>query len=285
MVAANNPGWDLLISRAIEGLGDKNFFKTLCADFQEIVRLNKGNLILAYQQHNQPGVLAHSLAGNDLKLHVDNYLAGLYLLDPFYQAAANGLPSGFYKLDDLAPDDFYETEYFHRYYQAGNINDDLGYCFDLGDVGRPGDHIHISFASTRDEELDEEQIGCLREKEPVVRALVLKHLRLTDNAILTRPDSNLHRQLMQVMSEFGSSILTNRERQVLQLILHGHSSQSIADKLDIALRTVKLHRQNLYQKLDIGSQAELFYLFIDSLTCLDSGDGFDPLSAYFQPPP
>jgi DNA-binding NarL/FixJ family response regulator len=71
---------------------------------------------------------------------------------------------------------------------------------------------------------------------------------------------------------------------VLQLILHGHSSQSIAGKLDIALRTVKLHRQNLYQKLDISSQAELFYLFIDSLSCLGNGDNFDPLSAYLQPP-
>jgi DNA-binding CsgD family transcriptional regulator len=284
MVAANNPGWDLLISRVVENLGDDNFFTTLCASFQQVVHLNKGNLILAYQQHNRPGVLAHSLAGKDLKLHVDNYLAGLYLLDPFYQAAANGLSSGFYKLDDLAPDDFYETEYFLRYYQEGNINDDLGYCFALGDVGRPGDHIHISFASTRDEELGEKQISFLREKEPVVRALVLKHLRLTDNAVLTRPDSDLHRQLMQVMNEFGSTILTNREREVLKLILHGHSSQSISEKLEIALRTVKLHRQNLYQKLDISSQAELFYLFIDSLTCLDSGDGFDPLSAYFQPP-
>jgi DNA-binding CsgD family transcriptional regulator len=197
----------------------------------------------------------------------------------------NGLPSGFYRLEDVAPDDFHETEFYLHYYRAGNIRDDLGYCFALGEVGREGDHIHVSFSCIRDETLTEEQIEELREMEPIVKSLVLKHLRLTQNQVLNRSDSELHRQLIQVMNEFGSSILTNREREVLQLILHGHSSQSIADKLGIALRTVKLHRQNLYQKLDISSQAELFYLFIDSLSCLDGGEILDPLISYLQPPP
>ena len=284
MVAANNPGWDRLIRNAIENLGDDSFFDTLCAEFQLVIQLSKGNMILAYLQNSRPSILAHGLAEKELKLHVDKYQAGLYLLDPFYQAALNGLPSGFYRLEDVAPDDFHETEFYLHYYRAGNIRDDLGYCFALGEVGREGDHIHVSFSCIRDEALTEEQIEELREMEPIIKSLVLKHLRLTQNQVLNRSDSELHRQLIQVMNEFGSSILTNREREVLQLILHGHSSQSIADKLHIALRTVKLHRQNLYQKLDISSQAELFYLFIDSLSCLDGGEILDPLISYLQPP-
>lgn len=284
MIARKKSGWDQLIVKATESLGDETFFETLSRGFQDVISLNKGNLILAYLQHNRPGVLAHCLTGKDLRLHVDNYLAGLYLLDPFYQAALNGLPSGFYRLDDVAPDNFSETEFFLHYYREGNIEDDLGYCFALGDVGRQGDHIHISFSPVRGEAISEAQVNDLREMEPIIKALVLKHLRLTDNQVLSRPDSGLHRQLLQVLDEFGSTILTNREREVLRLILNGHSSQSIAGKLEIALRTVKLHRQNLYQKLDINSQAELFYLFIDSLSCLGSGDNFDPLSSYLQPP-
>ena len=285
MVAANNPGWDRLIQNAIANLGDDSFFNTLCAEFQQVIHLSKGNMILAYLQNSRPSILAHGLAEKELKLHVEKYQAGLYLLDPFYQAALNGLPSGFYRLEGVAPDDFHETEFYLHYYRAGNIRDDLGYCFALGEVGREGDHIHVSFSCIRDEALTEEQIEELREMEPIVKSLVLKHLRLTQNQVLNRSDSELHRQLIQVMNEFGSSILTNREREVLQLILHGHSSQSIADKLGIALRTVKLHRQNLYQKLDISSQAELFYLFIDSLSCLDGGEILDPLISYLQPPP
>jgi len=95
MVADNKPDWDLLIVKAIESMGGEIFFETLCASFQQVIPLDKGNLIMAYQQHNRPSILAHSLTGKDLKLHVDNYLAGLYLLDLFYQAAGRGLLSGF----------------------------------------------------------------------------------------------------------------------------------------------------------------------------------------------
>lgn len=284
MVAGNKSDWDLLILKAIKNLGDDSFFDTLCAGFQQVICLNKGNMILAYLQNNRPGILAHGLAQKELNLHVEKYQAGLYLLDPFYQAALNGLPSGFYRLEDVAPDDFHETEFYLQYYREADISDDLGYCFALGEVGREGDHIHVSFSCYRDEVLSDEQISDLREMEPIIKTLVLKHLRLTENKVLADSDSGLHRQLMQVMNEFGSSILTNREREVLQMILHGHSSQSVADKLEIALRTVKLHRQNLYQKLDISSQAELFYLFIDSLTCVEGGENIDPLTSYLQAP-
>lgn len=284
MVAGNKSDWDLLILKAIKNLGDDSFFDTLCAGFQQVICLNKGNMILTYLQNNRPGILAHGLAQKELNLHVEKYQAGLYLLDPFYQAALNGLPFGFYRLEDVAPDDFHETEFYLQYYREADISDDLGYCFALGEVGREGDHIHVSFSCYRDEVLSDEQISDLREMEPIIKTLVLKHLRLTENKVLADSDSGLHRQLMQVMNEFGSSILTNREREVLQMILHGHSSQSVADKLEMALRTVKLHRQNLYQKLDISSQAELFYLFIDSLTCVEGGENIDPLTSYLQAP-
>jgi DNA-binding CsgD family transcriptional regulator len=41
-----------------------------------------------------------------------------------------------------------------------------------------------------------------------------------------------------------------------------------------------LHRKNSYAKLDVSSQAELFYLFIDSLASLTNYEGGDPLVGY-----
>ena len=276
--------WNQLIETCIACLGEEIFFESLCAELQNIINLDKGNMIIAYPRDNRPIVLAHSLTKTDISPHIEHYLNGLYLLDPFYQASSQGMPSGFYQLEDVAPDGFYQTEFFQRYYKAGNITDDLGYCFAVEDIDSQSVYIHISFACTSDEEFDQRQLDELKEMESVIRELVLKQLRLTDNKALIKQDSTLHGQLMKIMNEFGSSILTNRERQVLQMILHGHSSQGIADKLDIALRTVKLHRQNLYRKLDITTQAELFYLFIDSLSCIDGTRGHDPLVSYLQAP-
>ncbi len=53
------------------------------------------------------------------------------------------------------------------------------------------------------------------------------------------------------------SILSLRERQVLQLIAEGNTSREIAEFLDISVKTVGVHRTNLKAKLGIYSVAEL----------------------------
>lgn len=52
-------------------------------------------------------------------------------------------------------------------------------------------------------------------------------------------------------------MLTERERQVLQLVAEGNSNAEIAERLSIGVRTVETHRSNLLHKLGIKSQNEL----------------------------
>jgi len=49
----------------------------------------------------------------------------------------------------------------------------------------------------------------------------------------------------------GLAALTDREREVLQLIAEGQSSKEIAALLGVSLKTVDSHRANLMEKLDI----------------------------------
>ena len=49
----------------------------------------------------------------------------------------------------------------------------------------------------------------------------------------------------------GVAVLTEREREVLQLIAEGLSSKEIASMLGVSLKTVDSHRSNLMEKLDI----------------------------------
>jgi DNA-binding NarL/FixJ family response regulator len=51
--------------------------------------------------------------------------------------------------------------------------------------------------------------------------------------------------------------LTNREREVLQMVAEGHSSAEIAGRLTISARTVETHRSNLMRKLSLSNQTEL----------------------------
>jgi len=51
--------------------------------------------------------------------------------------------------------------------------------------------------------------------------------------------------------------LSEREREILQLVAEGHSSKSIAELLSVSPSTVETHRTHILQKLDVHSTAEL----------------------------
>jgi RNA polymerase sigma factor (sigma-70 family) len=51
--------------------------------------------------------------------------------------------------------------------------------------------------------------------------------------------------------------LTPREREVLRLVVTGMLNKQIADTLDIAEKTVKVHRGRVMEKMQAGSVAEL----------------------------
>jgi len=51
--------------------------------------------------------------------------------------------------------------------------------------------------------------------------------------------------------------LTDREREILQLIAEGYTSREIADRLDLKTKTVQNHRANIMDKLDVRTTAGL----------------------------
>lgn len=53
------------------------------------------------------------------------------------------------------------------------------------------------------------------------------------------------------------SSLTTRERQVMELVLAGKFNKVIADELNISMRTVEVHRANLFDKMQVKTAVEL----------------------------
>lgn len=58
--------------------------------------------------------------------------------------------------------------------------------------------------------------------------------------------------------------LTEREREVLDLILQGRQTRAIAESLGITVKTVEFHRAHIREKLGVNSLAELFTLFLNA---------------------
>ena len=51
--------------------------------------------------------------------------------------------------------------------------------------------------------------------------------------------------------------LTTRERQIMELVLLGKFNKVIADELNISMRTVEVHRANLFDKMRVKTAVEL----------------------------
>ena len=64
--------------------------------------------------------------------------------------------------------------------------------------------------------------------------------RLADKGIVDRYDS-----------------LSEREREIFQLVAEGHSNKEIADLLSVSPSTVETHRAHIFEKLDVHNTAEL----------------------------
>jgi two-component system, NarL family, response regulator NreC len=65
------------------------------------------------------------------------------------------------------------------------------------------------------------------------------------------------RQLQQRGLQDSYELLTDREKETLQLLAEGKSNKEIARILDLSLYTVETHRSNIMEKLNLHSAAEI----------------------------
>jgi DNA-binding CsgD family transcriptional regulator len=229
------------------------------AVLQAVKRLVDFDFVMTfdYAGPRRPSALGDTLAAARRKIVMQDYLAGPYMLDPFVQQVLAGFRAGCFRLLDLAPDRFRQSEYYRVHYRLTGIREEVGFFFPM-----PGEATGVLSLARLDEapRLTRREMGILRLIEPALGALCAEHYAAKSPARLAAED---HRApLTYAYQQFGGKLLSEREREIVALVLQGHSTESIAGRLDISPGTVKIHRRNIYRKLGIGTQAELFASFL-----------------------
>jgi two-component system, LuxR family, response regulator DctR len=86
----------------------------------------------------------------------------------------------------------------------------------------------------------------------------------SDNALVDRVEQALQRSsdvlaagLEKSRLQSRLTELTERERDVMKLVVEGLPNKLIADQLDISVRTVEVHRARLFDKMEVKSAVEL----------------------------
>jgi DNA-binding CsgD family transcriptional regulator len=212
-------------------------------------------IIYLFSGKHTPEIMYQPFAGRDVEIQVNRYLAGPYLLDPFHNASIERVPSGLYCLKDLAPDKFQQTQYFREFYRYANLVDEI--CF-ISQVAGCDSYIVVSVARSEGQRaFTKDEVFAARRADGFVQVAVRKHC--AQAARSSQPQQGLS---YRAMEDFGYPVLTHREREIVGLILRGHSSKSAGAYLHISAETVRNHRKRIYSKLGVASQAELFLRFI-----------------------
>jgi two-component system response regulator DctR len=86
----------------------------------------------------------------------------------------------------------------------------------------------------------------------------------SNNALVDRVEqalmsgaAELSRQLEQRQRGRRVAELTEREAEVMRLVIEGHPNKRIADELGISVRTVEVHRARIFDKMGVKSAVEL----------------------------
>ncbi|WP_448725392.1 helix-turn-helix domain-containing protein [Pseudomonas farris] len=243
--------WHRSIGKLIMQLNRPEFWSSLIRTLNEYVQIDNWVVLIFSNQQVQVVSLPEIADTEEVDAFIHRYIKGLYMLDPFYIANRENPQSGFFHMLDIAPEHFLETEYYHQYFAQYISVDEAQYNVQL-DSDRT---LCISFGSNA--RFNQEQITILDIIKPWVTALMHQRMCFEIDVEKAPPEPT---PWPEAILQLGTQI-TTREKDVLKLLLSGFSNKEIAGKLSLSAETIKVHRRNIYAKLNIKSQPELFARF------------------------
>lgn len=267
LATAISQAWHQRLAQLIRSAGNAGFPAMLERTLHEMTGFDT-ILINTYKGSHRPLVIHDNYPPGRREQGIERYLSRAYLLDPFFKAVHDGLDHSAYRLRELAPDRFESSEYYYHYYRALGLSDEIGLFARVdGDVvmvvslGFRGDGPRV----TRRDML------ALRHIAPVMDALLGEYWKWQGHSFQARLEER--EPVEAAFDSFGQEALTQREREIVRLLLAGHSTKSAARELDISDGTVKVHRKHIYQRLEVSSQSQLFRLFLGHVALVSRQQG------------
>ncbi|MBD3678732.1 MAG: helix-turn-helix transcriptional regulator [Rhodobacteraceae bacterium] len=247
--------WLPQTAEIIESLSDARFPSVLASALRDVVPF-EFCVIFGYPAEAPPLTLHEDFPADRRRMHVADYQAGPYILDPFYVAGHNPEIRGLYRLSDIAPDRFYHGEYFRNYYAKTGLAEEIGYLVTV----REDLALVISLMRT-EKRFSAVEVRHLAALWPVVEAASRQHWKN-----LQHPEDDqqggISDRIRTAFHSIGQGVLTSREQEIVEHTLKGYSADATGKALGISPGTVRIHRRNVYAKLRISSQGELFSEFI-----------------------
>ena len=270
--------WNSDLANIVAHVGEPIFFQQVFAAIEAQVPVALPQAWL-YHKDLPPKLLDHKISKEAYTSQVDDYLEGPYREDPFFKISLSAPRNNCYRLSRLITGNFEDSSYHRDYYGSTGTVDEAIIVTRLGD----GSVVNISFMRLESHgEFSDGEYNWLYSVSQVIAELIELHTRREEfvESNLLKPGVDHH--IQQGFECFGTSYVSEREQEVLELLLRGYGADTSAERLNISLETVRRHRKSIYKKLDVNSQADLFALFINTIPYVAQAKGQDPLQIYMN---
>jgi DNA-binding CsgD family transcriptional regulator len=270
--------WNSDLANIVAHVGEPIFFQQVFAAIEAQVPVALPQAWL-YHKDLPPKLLDHKISKEAYASQVDQYLEGPYREDPFFKISLSAPRNNCYRLSRLITGNFEDSSYHRDYYGSTGTVDEAIIVTRLGD----GSVVNISLMRLESHgEFSDGEYNWLYSVSQVIAELIELHTRREEfvESNLLKPGVDHH--IQQGFECFGTSYVSEREQEVLELLLRGYGADTSAERLNISLETVRRHRKSIYKKLDVNSQADLFALFINTIPYVAQAKGQDPLHIYMN---
>lgn len=244
------------LAAAIEGVGSQAHVDRLVDLIASLVPHDLVTVV-RYSVRERPEFVSHR---NYSDAMVARYLDTYYPYDPFYRQWREQQKPGVVRLLAAAP-----AQYVAGFLAQSVITDELGVLLSDG----PGWCLGI-FLDRSHGRFSQADVLRLEQQFPVLAALHALDTRARQPSFRRTGQPPLPGETPTTppMAATGDRLwpeLSLREKDVVSLILAGHPTAGIATRLGLARGTVKNHRRNIYTKLDITTERELFLQYVAAI--------------------
>lgn len=240
------------IAHLIDAIGSDRMPGALAALLRRVTAIDYV-VMFGYRGVARPLPLFDDFPPDRRVVHVDDYVEGPFLLDPFFLASFESGQMGLSRLSDLAPDRYFQSEYYSSYYKQTGLAEEVGFL-----VAPSTSAVVVVSLMRLEKRFSAAEFRRLAEMEPIVSAACRRQWSSLSQAGRIASPKQPVREMAMTCRQLGDGALTDRESEVAALTLQGHSANAIGAMLGISAGTARIHRQNIYAKLRIGSQSELF---------------------------
>ncbi|WP_290704843.1 helix-turn-helix transcriptional regulator [Amphritea sp.] len=233
-----------LIAGCIDRLGSGEFYPRFFQMMKTLAQIDQ-YMVFEFSPNGDYATcrLAHNVDRPDQGLELASlYLDGAYLDDPMLKELKESVLSQ----TDVSPYRLLEKRelphvYRRRFFNVPNFDTK----FSLVVLDRESQHIfYVNFYSKKEDGFAEGQLDSLKLISSLIGSLLLKHFR----------DERKQRGVIKSLLASG---LSEREAQICNMILKGHTAKSIGNELGLSESTITTYKKRAFKKLQINRKSEL----------------------------